>query len=187
MNRTIKQLSPRSRKIVGAIAGGLFTLLGAYITYSGIHDFSLALRSSSWPKTTGVVEQSNVSTSRSTKSTTHTPVVHYRYQVGETTYTSSRIGFYDYGSNHIDVANACCSRYPTGASIVVYYSAESPDVSVLEPGFAMGLMTLPFLGCVFVGVGLLAIVLPIVEPRLRSKKEQPGRVAAPSAPNEAAD
>ena len=95
-----------------------------------VHLFRLAQEVQSWPKTTGVVVQSEI------KETINdfTALVDYTYEVDGKSYSSSQIRVRGTTSKSESEAMSFVKKYPVGAEVTVYYLKSDPTKAYLEAG-----------------------------------------------------
>ncbi len=118
-----------------------------------------AYRSASWPATDGVVISAAIKHSnnrnhsgRGSSGKTVAAKIRYSYQVDGITYRNDTVRFGNvYMSDLFGVARATVKRHPPGPG-TVYYNAQDPGVSVLEPGLH-GSLFIP------TGAGLLFTII----------------------------
>jgi hypothetical protein len=106
-----------------------------------------ARASMTWPSVTGRVSESAVEESTVGTKRSFTARVRYDYVVGGRGYTNRAIGFSDAGGSSRDSAEGVVARYPSGATVPVYYDPADPQNAVLERGasprvYAMALIPL---------------------------------------------
>lgn len=107
-----------------------------------------SLPTTSWPSTSGVVEESRVQAVG--RNGPDEARVSYRYAVAGRAYTGARIGYVLPSSDA--GARTLASRYSPGTEVRVYYDPGDPARAVLRPGGAgRGLLVL------LAGAGLLAV------------------------------
>lgn len=118
-----------------------FMILGAGVLSWGYHMYHKTEEAKAWPTTTGRVITSEVKSQGSTRM--YKPAVQYGYTVGGKNYLSSHVSFAEYSSSHPSRAQSIISKYPVGATILVHYQPQNPDLAVLDPG-DMGGIYIPF-------------------------------------------
>lgn len=145
------------------IAAGAFCLVMALpLLALGCWQAWLAQRSTSWPAADGVVlsstiarPENDVMPGRGTRGTTSAAKIRYAYQVNGVNYQNDTVRFGNVYTNDLfGTASATVKRHPPGPA-TVYYDAQDPGVSVLEPGLH-GLLL------VRTGAGLLFTILGCV-------------------------
>lgn len=90
-----------------------------------------------WPKTDGIVENSELSVSHShdsdgSSSTTYSAHVNYSYKVNGMSYKNDAIGF-GRSSGGKKKAEKKLAQYPQGTPVTVYYDPKDPTKAVIEP------------------------------------------------------
>ena len=154
--------------MVPRMFGGIFMLIGLILMTPGVRNLMRARDSVAWPKATGVVLFTRMTSStivdrdaedNKTRSTTYNSPVIVEYDVdGHKHYTNSR-AFGQLAGSDEAWAQQIADRYPIGAKIPVTYSTADPDLAVLEPGIASEAYWLPGAGAAFFLFGLLVIVV----------------------------
>jgi hypothetical protein len=91
-------------------------------------------RSADWPSVPGTILQSEVETSRGSKSTTYGLKVLYAWSVGGQRYEGTRYRVNAWRSGDRAHGEALVKRFPAGATVPVYYLPEKPSEAVLMPG-----------------------------------------------------
>jgi hypothetical protein len=152
--------------------GGLWIALWSSVTlaFDGLLVCSAAwhVRALAFPTTPGtVIESRIVENVNDRDSTSHKPLIRYRYSVARNEYVgdTTRVMATTLGGERD--ARRQVARYPVGARVAVYYDPDRPSESVLEPGpsFFHGFLALfltPFnivmlgswrVACGYVGLG----------------------------------
>ncbi|MDH3349597.1 MAG: DUF3592 domain-containing protein [Desulfobulbaceae bacterium] len=111
--------------------------------------------SSDWPSVAGVIVSSSIGDHNNyhmgKKTTTHYPLVLYRYKVASELFKGKRVTLHD-DSGNMGEARKISKRYAPGMEVIVYYDPGNPHKSVLEPGFNRGyLFNFLFVVSVFFG------------------------------------
>ncbi|QDU85578.1 hypothetical protein Pla163_27100 [Planctomycetes bacterium Pla163] len=132
-----------------------FILAGLIAVWIASGDVIDGLRSADWPQVTGTVTESFVETHESDDSATYSVQVRYLYSVDGVEHTGDRVAFTRWNHNDLGAAEAVRKRYPVGASVVVFHSADRPQDAVLEPGLFAGALGMLAFGVVFALVGLV--------------------------------
>jgi hypothetical protein len=142
-------------------------LIGALIVFAavfggfGTYKYTVASASSSWPTTQSRITASRLDRTGSGSDTKYRPSVSYRYSVQGTDYTGKRIrAVSSYTSR--GKAESELARYPSGATVTVYYDPADPASSVLVPGVTMGIYLM-----LAVGVACLVLAIAILVSALR--------------------
>lgn len=93
---------------------------------------------------------------------TFTPVVAYRYTVGEQTYRSQRRDFEPYDTHTFTesaLAEAVLAQYPVGGAVKVRYNPRAPQQGVLELRRPAGYHAELLFGLFNLGLGVATILL----------------------------
>lgn len=69
---------------------------------------------------------------------TFTIDIEYKYQVGDTTYSSTKRKWHEAQTSFAHYHDVRARRYPKGAEVTVYYNPKKPQQAVLETGFSLG-------------------------------------------------
>jgi len=91
------------------------------------------------------------------KSTSYKPVIHYRYTVAGTDYTSSRIK-YTGAAGGKSASNAMVNAHPVGSAVTAYYDPREPSRSVLFQGLTQRDYILPMLVAPIMGLPIGVLV-----------------------------
>lgn len=156
---------PRWAKLVFLVVLPILCMIVGLITLLiGARYALLAQSSRDWPTTDGIIVSSDVEdhVSRATRTqgkprksrTTYSARVEYEYTVEEQKHVATRIGFGQYSSSDASHAREIVKKYSPGSAVTVFYSPQSPNMSVLEPGMQTGLAIPIVLGLVAVVAGL---------------------------------
>ncbi|QDU00179.1 DUF3592 domain-containing protein [Gimesia aquarii] len=145
--------------------GIIFMGTGYFIAYHiGLPLIKEAKASTSWPTTTGVIQNSKVKVHRSndSNSSTYSAEVIYRYQVEQNEFQSETVWFGgDISTSNRSMAQETVKKYPAKKQVTVYYNPNKPATAVLEPGvFTMTYFYYIF-GWLFLGVGILSTGIPL--------------------------
>lgn len=138
-------------------AGALGLVIALPLLLQGCWNMLQAFRSTSWPSTDGVVISSGTkhSETRAGRRSSGTAVaanIQYSYQVDGVTYHNDTVRLGNvYASDLFGIASATVKRHPAGPE-TIYYDAQNPGISVLEPGIHASL-------CLPTGAGLLFTIL----------------------------
>lgn len=84
--------------------------------------------------------------------------ISYRFRVGTIFYSSNQINFGKLGDSDFEFANSYVKRYPVGRTIQVFYKADEPNFSVLEPQVFNQTRTI-FAGLIFFLVASLSGII----------------------------
>jgi len=177
----MKTSESKNSKHGGILFLGFFFILcvgvGSLVIYSGISDFINTKASLDWPYTNGTVIKSELEQSGRTapSSKGSSPVVwyaniEYEYTVDNLPFRHYRVSYGDYGSSDQSHARTILDRYPVGKTVTVYYKANDPAESVLEPeGTMQGIMLKLIGGAIFVLLGTIIILLPYLAPMIKRR------------------
>jgi len=99
-----------------------------------LFDREMSRDSQGWPSTEGVITdaRTEVVTRGRARNRREIPVVRYVYRVETKPFSGHRVDFS--GDEHFADRAAVLARYPFGARVRVWYRADDPRVSTLEPG-----------------------------------------------------
>jgi hypothetical protein len=115
-----------------------------------------------WLKVTGTIVASKVEEKASPITEgvpVHVPAIEYEYAINSQTFKSSRRRLHNYISGERADADAVVSRYPAGASVIVFVNPRKPGQSVLEYGVSP-LSWVPLaVGLLFLSISLLGSAL----------------------------
>ncbi len=169
---TLAYLSMAHDVSVGRYAFGLawliMILLGLGMLAPGLQNLWRAHASRSWPRTSGVMLFADTETTTTVtpdsegdaiRSTVRGAPLAYEYEVAGRKHFSNVRAFGQFAASSGRWAERILERYPTGASIPVWYCPADPDVAVLEPGILQEAYYLPGAGAAFLLFGLLALFL----------------------------
>ncbi len=141
------------------LAGGIFLIVW------GGNELKDAYKSRSWPSTQGKItssyikKQVNRKSSANRTTTSFSAMVHYRYLVGGTTYSSDRICFGGtYSGGKRSLAKKVADSYPKGKKVTVYYDPENPKEAVLKTGFSWTTFMVFIGGLIFLCVGIACYI-----------------------------
>ena len=112
----------------------LFVALGIFLYRRSQQRIAVKQAAQTWSSTMGTVVSSSVQTRHTGRSHSTFPVVVYQYEVNGKTYQSQMIKAGEQFMNIrvIGEAQTTVTRYPIGASVMVYYNPENPAESALE-------------------------------------------------------
>jgi hypothetical protein len=119
---------------------GLF-ILGIIVVCIGTNiasGITRSLVSERWPRASAQVVASAVYQDGRDVAPRWEPVVEYRYQIGNRTFTSRRIRFLMSPMYQPQEANGIAEGYSLGSVVQVAYNPANPSESVLEPGLPPG-------------------------------------------------
>ena len=148
-------------KIVPRVMSWTFILFGAAISTWGVQNLLRARESLDWPKASGQIVSSHVSTDRSKESdgVSYRARIEYEFLVKQRKFTGTRIAYGDYGSSFRSVHEEIAKRYSKGKTVEVFYRPSDPKECLLEPGVKGQTWYLPFFGLVFIFPGVLIPIL----------------------------
>jgi hypothetical protein len=113
-------------------------IFGPFLIWHGLSDLLTASRAKSWPTVPGIVQSTELSTTRGRRGrTTYTPVVKYGYEVNGSSFVGDRVDYGDRGTSSMTDAMAVASRYREGQQLLVRYDPKDPQSAVLEVGTTM--------------------------------------------------
>ena len=142
----------------------VFALPGIGVFSSGIRDLNQAKASVDWPTSPGKVLSSSVKHERDSDGDTYHAEVVYEFKVNNTTYSSKRIAYGDYGSSNPSHAQKIVNQYPQDKNVTVHYMPNNPKVCVIEVGVKGKVSSsLQFIGIYFVIFGLIICIVGIVK------------------------
>lgn len=146
---------------VGLFGLGLVALLGLYLLLKGARNIQMALASTAWPRTSGVVVRSETTrdvtpaSRNSPASVTFDTKTVIRYAVNGRDYTTDVLHFgQTLGSGDKSAAALQRLRFPAGKEVPVSYNPSNPSTAVMKPGLHAEAFWLP-------GAGL-AFLIPVV-------------------------
>ena len=146
--------------IVILIIGPIFAVAGYFVAFHvGKPILDNAKASVDWPTTPGVIERSEVVTSKNNDNQTmYEPEVAYSYSVDGKDYEGNTVGFgAKFSSSSRGFADDVVGKYPKGKDVSVHFRPEQPGDSVLEPGVTW-MSYVPYaIGLLFLGIGLLFV------------------------------
>lgn len=150
-----KKAGPFTTLFIGVV----FIIIGYIVTFEfGLPILKDAKESVEWPNTSGTIIHSQLVKSRSKKKkTSYSASIEYTYTVNNENYVGSTISF---GTDNMSSSNASSAtsrvkKYKEGSTIDIYFSPDTPEKSVLEPGATWESYFLAVLGSVFLVIGLL--------------------------------
>ena len=155
---------------IGVLVVGLVVAFGLYLFLKGARNVQLALASTEWPKTSGMVMGSETTrnvdkgTRRTAASVTFSTKTMIRYLVNKQEYTTSVLHFgQTLGSSDKSEAALQRLRYPEGKEVPVSYNPGNPSIAVMKPGLHAEAFWLPGAGLAFfLPAALLLIMVPSV-------------------------
>ena len=133
--------------------GTVFVLVGLCFVAACFLGIYQGYRSRSWMSTTGVIVRSVVAKGHG-EDATYTPVVVYRYKVGNIEHESNRIGVGIGSMGRHSEAKSWVDRYKAGVTVPVFYDPDNPAEAVLQRGIFEKTWVNLGLGALSVAVGL---------------------------------
>lgn len=144
------------------IFGAFFFSLAACWCVFGLWFFTSALLASysaaDWPVAQGVVTSSDALKGCGKGGRSYFPRVRYRYSVGMTGYTASRIAFGSDACGSLMSTREIANRYPPNNAVAVHYNPVQPSEAVL---MVKGVMFDTYLGMTFTGLGLIVMLVAV--------------------------
>jgi len=151
---------------VGAVAIGLVVLFGLYLFLKGVRNVQMALASTKWPQTSGVVVRSETTRSVTKSTRTSDGSVSFstetviRYVVNGHEYTTDVLHFgQTLGSDDKSVAALQRMRFPEGRKVTVSYNPRNPSTGVMKPGLHAEAFWLPGAGLAFLVPAALCLMV----------------------------
>ncbi len=141
--------------------GLIFLAVGIGLAWWGKGMLNEAKASKNWPSVQGTVIHSSVTSYKSTSgsgskkrtTTMYKPNITYRYKVAGQKHIGNKVSMSDGGSSSTSYAKKAMKKYPSGATVSVYYDPVLPADAVLEPGATL-VSYVPFwFGLVFAFIG----------------------------------
>lgn len=116
------------------ILGIMVVCIGSNI-FSGIYQ---SFESKQWPRAAATITASSVNREAKDVATRWSPVVEYRYNVGNTAFTSKRVRFLMAPMYQREEAAGITDAYGVGRVVSIAYNPADPGDSVLQPGLPPG-------------------------------------------------
>lgn len=143
--------------------GGIFVACGVIFSGMGLYFMWEGWQSESWPTATGRIISHEIDIDTDDEGDTdYTPRIRYSYTVDDQRYTGTRIAILGRSYNSQREAQAKLDEYPIESQPTVYYKPSAPEQSVLEPGLTFGNYIFPFIGLIFVLVGIFMAANTVV-------------------------
>ena len=156
--------------------GAIFVVVGYLVAYQmGSPLIEQAKASINWPTASGLVLESKVVRRRSNNSgrSTYSSKVSYQYQIEGKTFESKTVWFGgNISTSDRSMSHKIVKKYPANKKIVVHYNPEDPGIAVLEPGVFKTTYFYYLLGWIFLCVGILMTVTPLVRSRFHRVKSK---------------
>jgi hypothetical protein len=150
--------------LLTVLVSGMFALciFGAITTVMQSRDVLTGIASLSWPETSGTITKWKVEPDYGGPTASSASRVfltcEYRYIVGDTEYTNSRVASYPLSNSDINRIGYSVSE---GSVQKVYYDPTNPKIAVLVRGWKCWML---LIGCAFF-IGPLAIILALWKSR----------------------
>lgn len=151
---------------IGAFAIGLVVLFGLYLLLKGVRNVQMALASTKWPQTSGIVVRSETTRSVTPGTRTSPGSVSFstktviRYAVNGQNYTTDVLHFGQaLGSDDKSVAALQRMRFPEGRKVTVSYNPRNPSTAVMKPGLHAEAFWLPGAGLAFLVPAALCLMV----------------------------
>ncbi|MGA3026648.1 MAG: DUF3592 domain-containing protein [Bryobacteraceae bacterium] len=151
---------------IGIVVVGLVVLFGLYLFLKGARNVQLALASTKWPKTSGIVVGSDttrsVTSNRRTNqsSATFSTKTVIQYAVNGQNYTTDVLHFgQTLGSGDKSAAALQRLRYPVGKKVVVSYNPRNPAIGVMKPGLHAEAFWLAGAGLAFLVPAAMIVIM----------------------------
>lgn len=151
--------------MLSALLGLIIVAVGIVLVIVGIVFGGQALAavwvardSHSWPTTPGRVVRSEMRHNRNANGLPgHRTLVRYEYTVGGEEYEGRDVASGEFPYRSARSAARRLQPYPVGASVVVRYFPDDPELAVLEPGVSLDVLYLPIVSIILllVAVGLV--------------------------------
>lgn len=141
------------------LIGSLFTLLGGGLIVWQVLAMERAAESRKWPRAPGRILQSFVDKKNDSDGATYLVKVVCQYKVGDFEYVCSRLrfGLSLWNSRSFAYWSRALRKYTVGSDVEVSYNPRKPEESVLEPGFALTMLTGLAFGLAFFAIGILTL------------------------------
>lgn len=117
----------------------MFLIMGLILNYLSSDMIKKGEESLKWPKTTGIVIESELARSQDDKgSEMYSPRVNVKYNVNGNEYQTSQINISpQYSTSNSSSVRNIIAKYSKGKNVDVYYNEIVPTEAVLEPGVSM--------------------------------------------------
>ena len=160
----------KSAIAIGLFGLGLVALLGLYLLWKGARNIQLALASTAWPRTSGIVLRSETTrdvtpaSSDAPKSVTFDTKTVIRYAVSGQNYATDVLHFgQTLGSGDKSEAALQRLRFPAGKQVPVSYNPRNPSTAVMKPGLHAEAFWLPGAGLAFlIPVAMCLVMGPTI-------------------------
>ncbi|WP_009959258.1 DUF3592 domain-containing protein [Verrucomicrobium spinosum] len=133
-------------RAIKAAMGLFLAVMGAIATWVLWHAYQRAEETRHWQPVEAVVIMSQLITNRPSP---HSPLgyraeIHYRYTVGEKTYTGTKVERVEGASNKQDKPMAKVRQFPVGHVITCYVNPDHPETAILQHASRAALYSLWF-------------------------------------------
>ena len=138
----------------------IFVVIGLVLLFIYFRNLAQVRASQNWSTTQGTVIQSWVRRSKSTDSdgstsSSYHPEIHYLYQILGKEYQGNKIAFGPRVGGNRSRAEKMVEKYPTGATVTIYYHPNKPTNAVLERSISKILLVM---GIIFALAGFFIYV-----------------------------
>jgi hypothetical protein len=165
----------------------MFLIMGLILNYLSSDMIKKGEESLKWPKTTGIVIESELARSQDDKgSEMYSPRVNVKYNVNGNEYQTSQINISpQYSTSNSSSVRNIITKYSKGKNVDVYYNDIVPTEAVLEPGVSMlakilhyssyilFILALIMLGKLVIIVGIIGVFIINFFSRKKVKKSNP--------------
>jgi hypothetical protein len=165
----------------------MFLIMGLILNYLSSDMIKKGEESLKWPKTTGIVIESELARSQDDKgSEMYSPRVNVKYNVNGNEYQTSRINISpQYSTSNSSSVRNIIAKYSKGKNVDVYYNDIVPTEAVLEPGvstlakilhysaYILFILALIMLGKFVIIVGIIGVFIINFFSRKKVKKSNP--------------
>jgi len=111
-----------------------------------------------WQKTTGIITNSSMDTTRTGASEwRYKNRIEYSYTVSGKKYSGNRRAVISFLTNSSKKAESIKKRYSNHSSVIVYYYHKKPEKSVLEPGISKDILPGFLVGVVLISIGTIGL------------------------------
>lgn len=157
MARQVKTFSNLMGMLVAVLFLSIFVVVGI-ATFVGMYALPTwrMMQADSWPKTTAVIDKSEIAHHRGDNSVTYTPDIQYHYIVEGQNYEGERFWFRTSNVNDLKTLEVTMKPYTVGTEVDCFYDPENPSSSVLVPRTNLGWSVI-FLPLIFVLIPVFMI------------------------------
>lgn len=144
--------------------GLLFAVAGGCVAFLiGKPILDNAKASESWPSVPGRIIESEMERHRNDGKTTYSALIAYEFTVNNQTFEGDGVWFGQYSTSDRSEISNIVRQYPVGQQVDVYYAADDPTNCVLQPGVTTSSYLVFGIGLLFLGIGSLLIIGPVVK------------------------